>query len=209
MQPLAGLTVAEASLTGHILPLQFARVFQCPLTMKAPRLQYRSENTLRGHGILFFFFLINITMFYRRKQSSGALSALFFWTWGAAGTKSTQGKGRSIFCRHHYGLSVVAALQTEYRERSHEFGKTIKAILRERRPRDKFRKLDLSIDWLSTSEVIRPPNNKACCEKVCGIWLEKLMERKQRSSHRDNPAIHCGVGASGNSLREDAMLRVS
>lgn len=118
-------------------------------------------------GYLFFLF-INITMFYKRKRSSGALSALFFWTWGAAGTKSTQGKGRSIFCRRFYGLSVVAALQTEYRERSYEFGKIIKAIVRERRPRDKFRKLDLSIDWLSTSEVIRPPNNEGCCEKVCG-----------------------------------------
>lgn len=33
------------------------------------------------------------------------------------------------------------------------------------------------------------------------------MEQKQRSSRRDNPAIHCGVGASGSSLRKDAMLR--
>ncbi|QLI69923.1 uncharacterized protein G6M90_00g056460 [Metarhizium brunneum] len=146
-------------------------------------------------------------MFYKRKRSSGALSALFFWTWGAAGTKSMQGKGRSIFCRRFYGLSAVAALQTEYRERSYEFGKTIKAIVRERCPRDKFRKLDLSTDRLSTSEVIRPPNNEGCCEKVCGTWLEKLMEQKQRSSRRDNPAIHCGVGASGSSLRKDAMLR--
>ncbi|KAG8412094.1 hypothetical protein J3459_015976 [Metarhizium acridum] len=104
--------------------------------------------------------------------------------------------------------AVVAALQTEYKERGHEVDRTIKAILRVRpQLRYGFRKPDLTTDRLYKSEVTHPANNEGCCDEVCGTQLEKLVERKRRSSRQDNPAIHYGVVASGKSLIKDAMLR--
>lgn len=103
--------------------------------------------------------------------------------------------------------TAVAGLDVHYQE-GHGFDKIIKKKLKEN-PRLKmlYGKPDQDSDRLFKHNVKHPINDERSCEVVCDMRDKNLVQRAKRSNLQNNPAIHYGVIASGNSLMKDAVFR--
>ncbi|CAI7654693.1 unnamed protein product [Penicillium pancosmium] len=96
--------------------------------------------------------------------------------------------------------SAVAGLKAKYEINGHTLEETIDKALA-LKPR-----LHLASDRLFRSDVVHRSSNEPC-DPGCGNNPSDLVSRKPRDEEDDNPAIHYGLIASGNSLMKNAIIR--
>ncbi|KAJ5979898.1 hypothetical protein N7481_007196 [Penicillium waksmanii] len=103
--------------------------------------------------------------------------------------------------------AAVAGLKAKYELNGHTLEETIeKALALKPRLRKKYRRPDLASDRLFRSEVVHRSSDEPC-DPGCGDNQSDLVSREPRDENDDNPAIHYGLIASGNSLMKDAIIR--
>ncbi|KAG9517689.1 purine and uridine phosphorylase, partial [Aureobasidium melanogenum] len=104
--------------------------------------------------------------------------------------------------------TAVSGLRTQYKKKGHTIDESIKAILHEYpRLSDEFSRPHEERDRLCKANFVHPVGHKGDCEDSCGVLPERIVERRARTQKEDNPAIHHGIIASGNSLMKDARVR--
>ncbi|KAF5548839.1 ankyrin repeat L25 [Fusarium mexicanum] len=100
----------------------------------------------------------------------------------------------------------MAALQTTYEMEGHSIESNIEEALKKyKRLAKKYKRPEASTDRLYESNFVHSGGEGVSCSESCSD--DKLVLRKQREEDENNPAIHCGLIASGNSLMKDALLR--
>lgn len=103
--------------------------------------------------------------------------------------------------------SAVAEVKSEYDIVGHKFNSTIDGILeKNRKVRKTHKRPPESTDRLYISNFVHPPDGTEC-EESCGDDKSVLKIRLPRDEDEDDPAIHYGLIASGNSLMKDAKTR--
>ena len=104
--------------------------------------------------------------------------------------------------------TAVGGLMAKYEIEGHKIEEAINTILQNNERLQKNYKRP-AVDRLYHAKHTHPSEGEerlASCEKVCGDG-SSLMERRKRTEHEDNPAIHYGQIASSNTLMKDAILR--
>ncbi|KAI1027707.1 hypothetical protein LB504_011728, partial [Fusarium proliferatum] len=103
-------------------------------------------------------------------------------------------------------LTAMSALHATYEMEGHNIESNIDKILRKyKRLEKKYKRPAASTDRLYEANCFHEGGEGIDCNKFCSD--DKLVRRDERSDDEDNPAIHCGLIASGNSLMKDALLR--
>lgn len=106
--------------------------------------------------------------------------------------------------------TAVNSLKAEY-ELDLEGNRIQKAIdsafVKRPRLRRNYQRPDESSDRLYQPLVLHPAEGEADCSAFCDNDPSTLIKRHQRSEDDDNPAIHCGLIASANTLMKDALIR--
>ncbi|OAQ58085.2 ankyrin repeat domain-containing protein [Pochonia chlamydosporia 170] len=104
--------------------------------------------------------------------------------------------------------TAVNGLKTQYERKGHQLEQAISIVL-ERSPRmqHRYERPPSSTDRLYQAEVVHPLNNETSCATCCGNDPLKLVLRRERTKHEDNPTVHYGLIASANQLMKDALLR--
>ncbi|KAI4737555.1 hypothetical protein E4T50_11963 [Aureobasidium sp. EXF-12298] len=88
-------------------------------------------------------------------------------------------------------------------------GETVDAIL-EKNPRLKKKYGRPEVDILYASNFVHPgDDDRQGCEELCETNSPNSISRLPREDDEDNPAVHFGTIASGNSLMKDALIRDS
>jgi nucleoside phosphorylase len=106
-------------------------------------------------------------------------------------------------------LTVMALLVSRYKREGNQIGKIVNAML-EKRPRLKKEYGRPKIDVLYASSFIHPHgNDRQSCDELCAAKPPNVIHRVPREEDEDNPAVHFGTIASGNSLMKDAVMRDS
>lgn len=106
---------------------------------------------------------------------------------------------------HTVVRNAVNALATKYESQGHQIVQSIGSIL-DKNPRLK-RKYGLppkESDRLYEPSFVHADENQSCVT-CCGLD-HHIVERKPRDEWEDNPAIHYGLIASGNTLIKDARF---
>jgi nucleoside phosphorylase len=104
--------------------------------------------------------------------------------------------------------SAVNELKARYEEEGHAIEDMIDSVLeRKKKMKRKYKRPDDMTDRLYQAGVAHPSNDEADCLAVCGDGPAKLIVRPTRAEDEDNPVIHYGLIASGNSLMKDALVR--
>jgi nucleoside phosphorylase len=101
-------------------------------------------------------------------------------------------------------LTAMALLASRYERKGNQIDMTVDAIL-ERNPRLKKKYGRSEIDKLYASDFLHPCDDD--CEGSCDTHPSNLVNRRPREEDEDNPAVHFGTIASGNSLMKDAVMR--
>ncbi|CAH0037887.1 unnamed protein product [Clonostachys solani] len=114
---------------------------------------------------------------------------------------------------HHTGFmnqpptvlrTAVAGLEASYERKGHRLRNSIgTALIHNPRLGRKYSKPSWSSDRLYVSEYSH--RGKLACADGCSS--DYLIPRRPRSEQEDNPAIHCGLIASGDTLMKDAIIR--
>ncbi|VUC23003.1 unnamed protein product [Clonostachys rosea] len=104
--------------------------------------------------------------------------------------------------------AAVSGLIAQYEIKGHQFEKSINHIFA-KKPRlwKKYRRPELATDRLYQSSVLHPLTDESSCTTACGNDPSTLVVRPKRAEDEDNPLIHYGLIASGNSLMKDALVR--
>ncbi|KAM0347574.1 hypothetical protein ACHAP4_011295 [Fusarium culmorum] len=104
-------------------------------------------------------------------------------------------------------LTALSGLEAEYELEGHQLSAHIDRVLEQwPRLRQKYSRPPPDSDRLYRSDVIHPDSPDECGD-VCSDDPVCLVDRKERSEHEDNPAIHYGLAASANQLMKDALAR--
>jgi nucleoside phosphorylase len=101
-------------------------------------------------------------------------------------------------------LTAMALLASRYERKGNQIDMTVDAIL-ERNSRLKKKYGRSEIDKLYASDFLHPCDDD--CEGSCDTHPSNLVNRRPREEDEDNPAVHFGTIASGNSLMKDAVMR--
>ncbi|KAF4502574.1 ankyrin repeat L25 [Fusarium agapanthi] len=103
-------------------------------------------------------------------------------------------------------LTAMSALHATYEMEGHSIESNIdKALQRYKRLGKKYKRPAASTDRLYKADIIHQGGEGIVCSSSCGD--DNLVHRDERDEDENNPAIHCGLIASGNSLMKDALLR--
>ncbi|KAJ6438048.1 purine and uridine phosphorylase [Purpureocillium lavendulum] len=101
--------------------------------------------------------------------------------------------------------TATAGLQSQYKRKGHKLGESVTDILdRNARLRQEFERPPSSADRLFKANITHDP---AGCAAICAQDPSNLVQRRERTEHEDNPAIHHGLIASANQLMKDASVR--
>ncbi|TQW09250.1 vps9-ankyrin repeat-containing protein [Cordyceps javanica] len=104
--------------------------------------------------------------------------------------------------------NAVALVKCRYQRDGHQLQETINMILqRNPRLRKNYRKPPANTDRLYVREFVHPSHTNVACGESCGDDDSVLIPRAPREEDEDNPTIHYGLIASGNSLMKDAEAR--
>lgn len=104
-------------------------------------------------------------------------------------------------------LTAISSLKSTYEIDGHRLQEDIERILAtKKRLRKKYGRPDAATDRLFKSEVVHS-QDETCCSNINGIDPASLILRPARDEDEDDPAIHYGLIASGNSLVKDARFR--
>jgi nucleoside phosphorylase len=102
--------------------------------------------------------------------------------------------------------SAVATLQTRYKRRGHQFKANIDAILeKNERLVNEFRRPEPSSDLLFLPSVVHKEGK--CAVECAKEDKSNLVQRRNRTQHENDPAIHYGLIASANQVMKDALSR--
>jgi hypothetical protein len=103
-------------------------------------------------------------------------------------------------------LTAMSALHARYEMEGHSIDSNIdEALQKYKRLGKKYKRPEASTDRLHKAEFVHEGGEGVVCCNSCGY--EKLVHRDERDENENNPAIHCGLIASGNQLMKDALLR--
>ncbi|KAF5566205.1 ankyrin repeat [Fusarium phyllophilum] len=103
-------------------------------------------------------------------------------------------------------LTAMSALHATYEMEGHSIERDInKALRKYKRLQKKYKRPAALSDRLYEADFIHQEGEGIACSSSCGD--DKLVHRDERDEDENNPAIHCGLIASGNSLMKDALLR--
>ncbi|RKL00715.1 hypothetical protein BFJ68_g12581 [Fusarium oxysporum] len=103
-------------------------------------------------------------------------------------------------------LTAMSALHARYEMEGHSIDSNIdEALQKYKRLGKKYKRPEASTDRLYKAEFVHEGGEGVVCRNSCGY--EKLVHRDERDENENNPAIHCGLIASGNQLMKDALLR--
>jgi nucleoside phosphorylase len=106
-------------------------------------------------------------------------------------------------------LTATALLVSRYGRGGNQIGNTVDEIL-EKNPRLKKQFGRPEVDILYASKFVHPyDEDKRPCEGLCETNPPNIISRLAREEYEDNPAVHYGTIASGNSLMKDALFRDS
>jgi nucleoside phosphorylase len=106
-------------------------------------------------------------------------------------------------------LTAMALLASRYERKGNQIGKIVDDILKENsRLKKKYGRPE--IDVLYASRFIHPHGDDGQgCDELCETNPPNIIHRRPREEDEDNPAVHFGTIASGNSLMKDAVMRDS
>ncbi|KAF5591594.1 ankyrin repeat [Fusarium subglutinans] len=103
-------------------------------------------------------------------------------------------------------LTAMSALHATYEMEGHSIESDIdKALQKYKRLSNKYKRPAVSTDRLYEADFVHQGSEGVACGESCGD--DKLVYRDTRGDDENNPAIHRGLIASGNSLMKDAPLR--
>lgn len=103
-------------------------------------------------------------------------------------------------------LTAMSALHARYEMEGHSIDSNIdKALRKYKRLGKKYKRPEASTDRLYKADFVHEGGEGVVCSNSCGD--DKLVHRDERGENENNPAIHCGLIASGNQLMKDALLR--
>ncbi|KLP20382.1 uncharacterized protein LW94_2878 [Fusarium fujikuroi] len=103
-------------------------------------------------------------------------------------------------------LTAMSALHATYEMEGHSIQSNIdKALRKYKRLEKKYERPAASTDRLYEANFVHGEGEGIDCNQSCGD--DNLLHRDERGDDESNPAIHCGLIASGNSLMKDALLR--
>ncbi|KAG7412183.1 hypothetical protein Forpe1208_v008452 [Fusarium oxysporum f. sp. rapae] len=103
-------------------------------------------------------------------------------------------------------LTAMSALHATYEMEGHSIDSNIdKALQKYKRLGKKYKRPGASTDRLYEANFVHEGSKGVCCSELCGD--DDLVHRDERGEDENNPAIHCGLIASGNQLMKDAYLR--
>ncbi|KAF5976485.1 ankyrin repeat [Fusarium coicis] len=103
-------------------------------------------------------------------------------------------------------LTAMSSLHATYEMEGHSIESDINLALRKyKRLQKKYKRPVALSDRLYDADFIHQEGEGIACSSSCGD--DKLVHRDERDEDENNPAIHCGLIASGNSLMKDALLR--
>ncbi|VBB84475.1 Putative protein of unknown function [Podospora comata] len=103
--------------------------------------------------------------------------------------------------------AAVSTLKGTYDMKGHQLVDNVEMALKKIKKRKKYRKPPPTSDRLYRSDVVHPSHSSESCEITCGTDEANLVVRDKRDEEDDDPAIHCGLIASGNQLMKDACIR--
>ncbi|KAH0067252.1 purine and uridine phosphorylase, partial [Aureobasidium melanogenum] len=106
-------------------------------------------------------------------------------------------------------LTAMALLVSKFERKGNQVRETIDAILENNtRPKKKYGRP--KSDHLYASDFVHPQDDEGQgCRNFCETQPSNLIHRPPREDYEDDPAVHCGLIASGNSLMKDALIRDS
>ncbi|KAG9758873.1 purine and uridine phosphorylase, partial [Aureobasidium melanogenum] len=106
-------------------------------------------------------------------------------------------------------LTAMALLMSKFERKGNRIRQTIDVILEENtRLKKKYGRP--KSDHLFVSDFVHPEDDEGQgCKKVCETKPSNLIHRPLREDDEDDPAVHFGIIASGNSLMKDALMRDS
>ncbi|KAM0084015.1 hypothetical protein ACKRZS_003736 [Fusarium odoratissimum] len=103
-------------------------------------------------------------------------------------------------------LTAMSALHARYEMDGHSIDSNIdKVLLKYKRLGKRYKRPEPSTDRLYKADFVHEGGEGVVCSNSCGD--DKLVHRDERDENENNPAIHCGLIASGNQLMKDALLR--
>ncbi|KAL6362155.1 hypothetical protein LRP88_04231 [Fusarium phalaenopsidis] len=103
-------------------------------------------------------------------------------------------------------LTAVGALEARYEMAGHRLNDEVDMALKKIKKRKKYCRPSAT-DLLYRSSFKHPEDSSEQCTLVCGDDHSHLVTRSERDEDEDNPAIHCGLIASANTLMKDALAR--
>ncbi|KAL9099654.1 MAG: hypothetical protein Q9187_009467, partial [Circinaria calcarea] len=103
--------------------------------------------------------------------------------------------------------AAVGGLRVHYQLNGHPLDQMINNVLTKRtRLRKDYARPHPDSDTLYRPQFVHPESEGICIE-ACGKDPARLIIRGKRREDEDNPAIHYGLIASGNTLMKDALIR--
>ena len=103
-------------------------------------------------------------------------------------------------------LTAVGALEARYERKGHRLNEDVEMALNNIKRRKKYCR-PTAPDRLYRSSFTHPSDTTEGCSQACGDDPEHLVVRHERDEDDDDPAIHYGLVASGNTLMKDALVR--
>ncbi|KAF5538426.1 pfs domain-containing protein [Fusarium napiforme] len=103
-------------------------------------------------------------------------------------------------------LTAMSALHATYEMEGHDIERNIdKALRKYKRLAKKYKRPAAHSDRLYEANFVHQGYEGVTCGRSCGD--DNLVHRDEREEDENNPAVHYGLIASGNSLMKDALLR--
>jgi nucleoside phosphorylase len=103
-------------------------------------------------------------------------------------------------------LITLGRLKARYEKTGHQLNDEVETALKKIKKRKKYCRPPAA-DLLYRSSFKHPEDSSEQCSLVCGDDPSHLVVRPERDEDEDNPAIHCGLIASANTLMKDALAR--
>lgn len=104
--------------------------------------------------------------------------------------------------------TAVVGLRDQYETHGHQLERAINGVLEKiPRLRKKYQRPDPKTDRLYLSNIKHPAKDKRDCSEICAQDPSQFVPRGIRTTEDDNPTIHYGLIASGNTLVKDAIIR--
>ena len=104
--------------------------------------------------------------------------------------------------------AATSGLKAQHKRKGHRIAEAIsRVVTHNKRLRKEYSRPNNESDHLYRKTVLHPQHDIRSCAEVCGSEDVKLEQRKGRTTEEDDPTVHYGLIASGNSLIKDAGLR--